>query len=176
MNTKTIYRNFYCFLGVALLFGMLSTASAAKDDEEQRNPLGCRDVGYQFDLKILKLLPEEAGERNSLYFMLNHSEKPINLFQMRDGDSTRSMHLHHVIRPKQWAVLSTCEKKLKYICTVDDPKRPYGKIVDCADKIRVCEYARVRFGLNNRGNVWIVNSNTRGGAVREVVNYGIIPQ
>lgn len=149
---------------------------AAADKQEQRNPLGCLDVGYQFEFKTLNLLPEEAGVRNSLYFMLNTSNKRINLYQMRKDDSSLSMYLNHDIAPNRWAVLSTCEKEVKYICTVDDPKSKYGKVVDCGKNLQVCEFARVRFGLNNRGNHWIVNGNTRGGAVREVVNYGIIPQ
>ncbi|AHE66398.1 hypothetical protein [Legionella oakridgensis] len=164
---------------VLLLIGM-TTATAAtavsKEKEDASNPLGCRDVGYQFQLKILELLPEEAGERNSLYFVFNKLDKPINLYQMRHGESSRSIYLNHLIQPKQWAVLSTCEKQLKYICTVDDSKSHYGKVVDCEQSVQVCEFARVRFGLNNRGNHWIVNSNTKGGAVREVVHYGIIPQ
>lgn len=163
---------------VCLFWGVSLAGSAPKEkvEDEQKNPLGCRDVGYQFDMRVLKLLPEAAGERNSLYFIFNKQDKPINLYQMRQKDSTRSMYLNHVIRPKQWAVLSTNEKRLKYICTVDDAKLSYGKIVDCEQSIKVCEYANVKFGLNNRGNLWIVKSNNRSGAVREVVHYGIIPR
>ncbi len=95
---------------------------------------------------------------------------------MRKEDSTRTLYLNHVIRPRQWAVLSTSEKELKYICTVDDPKLTYGQVIDCSQSIKVCEYARVKYGMNNKGNFWVVNSNTSGGAVREVLNYGIIPR
>ena len=100
----------------------------------------------------------------------------MNLYQMLKDDSSNSMYLNHVINARQWAVLSTSEKALKYICTVDDPKMTYGKIVDCAESLKVCEYARVKYGMNNTGNYWLVNSNTSGGAVNEVLHYGIIPR
>jgi hypothetical protein len=111
-----------------------------------------------------------------LYFIFNGLKEPINLYQMLKDDSTRSMHLNHVIQGQQWAVLSTSEEKLKYICTIPDPKLTYGKIVDCAESLKVCEYARVKYGLNNKGNYWLVGSNTSGGAVNEVLHYGIIPR
>ncbi|WP_242602115.1 endopeptidase IV [Legionella nagasakiensis] len=178
MNITSIMKlNFLQMASIILLMaGVISANASSKEKDESKNPLGCRDVGYQFQLKILDIFPAEAGERNSLYFIFNKLDKPINLYQMRNLESSRSVYLNHVIRPKQWAVLSTCEKQLKYICTVDDSKSQYGKIVDCEQSVQVCEYARVRFGLNNRGNHWLVNSNTKGGAVREVVHYGIIPQ
>jgi len=147
-----------------------------KEEDEVKSPLGCRDVGYSFELKVLKILPEAAGERNSLYFIFNKLDQPLKLFQMRKEDSTRSLYLNHTIESHQWAVLSTSEKHIKYICAKADSESAYGDIVDCADSLKVCEYARVKFGLNNRGNLWLVNSNNKNGAVREVVNYGIIPR
>ena len=175
----TRYQYSYVFrfvLMISVLFiGAVGLAHAvAKSDD--KSPLGCRDVGYAFDLKVLKLLPAEAGQRQSLYFIFNALNKNINLYQMRKADSTRSMYLNHVIHPRQWAVLSTSEKSLKYICTVDDAKSSYGNIVDCGESLKVCEYARVKYGLNNEGNYWLVNSNTSGGAVNEVIHYGIIPR
>ena len=133
-------------------------------------------MGYKFDLKVLKLYPEEAGARQSLYFIFNNLPKDISLYQMLKKDSTRSMYLNHIIHARQWAVLSTSEKELNYICTVDDAKSSYGKIVDCAESVKVCEYARVKYGMNNEGNYWLVSSNTSGGAVNEVLHYGIIPR
>ncbi|MDI9819098.1 MULTISPECIES: endopeptidase IV [unclassified Legionella] len=164
-----------------LLLSLLSmgicafAAKEPKEVEDSRNPLGCRDIGYKFELKILRLFPEESGARQSMYFLFNTLNQKVNLYQMRDGESSRSMFLNHAINPRQWAVFATSEKQVKFICTVPDGKQSYGKIVDCSDSLRVCEYTNVRFGLNNRGNYWIVHSNTRNGAIREVVQYGIIP-
>jgi len=145
-------------------------------DEGDKSPLGCKDLGYRFDLKTLKLLPEEVGLPQSLYFIFNERSESVNLYQMLKNDSTRSMYLNNVITPRQWAVLSTSEKKLQYICTVNDPKQSYGKIVDCAESLKVCEYARVKYGMNNGGNYWLVKSSSRGAAVDAVLHYGIIPR
>ena len=162
------------FLGSVLIITGV-TESIAQDSEEKR-PLGCRDLGYQFELKVLRLLTAEKGDRQSLYFLYNKQAKPVNLYQMRQEDSTRTMYLNHVIKPHQWAVLSTSEKNVQYICTLNDAKSNYGKVVDCADSLNVCEYARVKYGMNNRGNYWVVDSNSRGGAVNDVLRYGIIPR
>lgn len=153
-----------------------AVAGAVDPQKEERSPLGCRDVGYEFDMKTVKLLPDAAGERNSLYFFFNKLGQKVNLYQMRQAESSVSLFLNHAIQPRQWGVLSTNEKMVKYICTVDDAKLPYGRIVDCADSIKVCEYANVKYGLNNRGNLWLVSSNTRDSAVQIVLRYGIIPR
>jgi len=160
---------------LSLVLAAGSTSFAADVKEDDRNPLGCKDVGYQFDLKTLHLLPHDAGANQSMYFIYNSSPKTLNLFQMRSEDSSRSMYLNHSIGTHQWAVLSSNEKKMKFICTAVDASSRYGQIVDCSENIRVCEYTNVKYGLNNRGNYWLVNSNTKSGAIREVVRYGIIP-
>jgi hypothetical protein len=154
---------------------LLSMNSYAEELDAKR-PLGCKDVGYRFELKILRLLPLETNDKQSLYFMFNSLSKSVNLYQMRQEDSTRSIYMNHVIRPRQWAVLSTSEPEVRYICTVNDGQSNYGKVIDCGESLKVCEYARVKYGMNNRGNYWLANGNTSGGAVNEVLHYGIIPR
>lgn len=174
--TKKAKNTIFIFLPLMLTFLSMSYASSTKTEiGEEKNPLGCRDLGYEFKLKVLHLQPAEVGATQSLYFIYNRSYKPISLYQMLKDESTQSMFLNHVIHARQWAVLSTSQKELKYICTVDDGKSNYGKIVNCADNLKVCEYARVKYGLNNAGNFWLVDSS-RGGAVQEVLRYGIIPR
>ena len=176
---KNNKKAFVVFLTALLISGSVVCGTKVSKEDDSRSPLGCLDVGYRFDLKVLDLLPKEAGDRQSLYFIYNRLQKDVSLYQMLKDDSSRSMPLNHMIHAEQWAVLSTGEKNLKYVCTVKDEKdakSTYGKVVDCADSIKVCEFARVKYGLNNRGNFWLVNSNTRGGAVQEVLHYGIIPR
>ncbi|NCT57390.1 MAG: endopeptidase IV [Legionella sp.] len=174
---RTTHQNLIlpCLIASALLLGVHETCSAANQDDDIKNPLGCRDVGYKFDLNVLQILPRSEGDDQSLYFMYNKTDHAINLYQMRQSESSQSVYLNHVIRPHRWAALSSSER-MKYICTMDDRKTSHGKIVDCAESVNVCEYARVKYGMNNRGNYWIVDGNSRNGAVREVVNYGIIPR
>lgn len=153
----------------------LSYAEAKSINEETRNPIGCYDTGYQFELKTLCLTPGKAGAQQTMYFLLNTSPQRVILYQMLTEESSQSVYLNHMINPNQWAVLATSGKQVRFICAIPDSKRRFGKIVDCASNIRVCEYTHVRYGLNNRGNYWIVKSNTRGGAINEVIQYGIIP-
>lgn len=177
MKTIKIVLNFAALmLSFMLLADVGYAASKERKEKEDRSPLGCKDVGYKYDLKTLLLLPEEAGARQSLYFIFNALNQNINLYQMRKADSSRTLYLNHIIKPRQWSVLSTSEKEVKFICTLDDAKMTYGKVVDCSQSLKVCEYARVKYGMNNSGNFWVVNSNTSGGAVNEVLHYGIIPR
>lgn len=143
--------------------------------EEMRSPLGCRDVGYRFELMVLKLFPEASGATQSMYFIYNKRPQAVTLYQMRNEESSRSLFMNHTVNAGQWAVLATGEPEMRFACTVAQGKSRYGKIVDCEESLKVCEFNNVKFGLNNRGNYWIVNSNTRSGALREVVHYGIIP-
>ena len=173
---NTILKNKVWGIAFVSIFFMTSQQANAAEEKEDKRPLGCRDVGYRYDLNTLALLAEGTGDRQSLYFIYNSLNKPVNLYQMRHEESTHSTFLNHVIRAGQWGALATSEKELKYICTVDDPKSSYGKIINCSEAVKVCEYARVKFGLNNKGNYWIVSSNSRNGAVRDVTYYGIIPR
>lgn len=156
----------------------------ADEPNDTRNPSGCKDAGYQFDLKTLKLLPSRAGGTQSLYLFRNISNQTVNLYQMRDGDSSRTMYLNHSINPGQWSAFATSETPIKYLCThtraasgkAAKTLSAYGDLADCSESVHVCEFVDVKFGLNNAGNFWFVNSSTRNGAVREVVHYGIIPE
>lgn len=143
--------------------------------EERRFPIGCRPVGYKQSLKVVTLHPGQEGALQTMYFFYNQLSESLSLYQMRDKDSELSTRYNHTIKPHSWAVLATGEPMVKYLCSLGDGKSGYGNIVDCADSIKICEYVHVKFGLNNKGNFWIVDSNTRNGAVNEVVHYGIIP-
>ena len=145
------------------------------EKEESRSPIGCKDLGYTFDLKTLYIESDSEEAKQSLYFIYNRSPHSIDLFQMRGEESARSMFLNHRVGAKQWAVLSTSHKHMRYVCAIAEGKSPYGKIVDCGNTLKVCQYNNVRYGMNNQGNYWLVNSSTRTGAVNAVVHYGIIP-
>ncbi len=158
-------------------------ALEAEYTDPAKYPLGCRKAGHEYILNILRLAhvsdPNEIGQEEggqTLYFLYNRSNQPVYLNQMLQDDSTRSTYLNHMILPKQWAVLATNQKELRYICSVNPGKTGYGKVVNCVDSLKVCEYVRVKFGLNNRGNYWMVNSTNRGTAVGDVVRYGVIPR
>lgn len=162
-------------LALAISGQNVIAAKAELQEDPAKNPLGCRDIGYQYVLNTLQIIPHTGEGKQSLYFVYNRLNKPINLYQMLPENSTLNTYLNHSISPQQWSVLATNQDILKYNCTVEDNKSSaYGKIVKCADSIKVCEFARVKFGLNNRGNFWLPGSNNRGGAVGDVTRYGII--
>jgi hypothetical protein len=164
------------FLVISFAYGeVIKDKVKEKEKEDNRPPIGCRNTGYKFELETLQLLTGSNGDNQSLYLLHNQSNQPINLFQMRSEESSRSLYLNHVIGAHEWGVLSTSEKQVKFICTNPAKKSAYGQVVDCAQHLLVCEYTNVRYGLNNRGNFWLFNSSTRNGAVSAVVNYGIIP-
>ncbi|KTD66120.1 hypothetical protein [Legionella spiritensis] len=163
------------FFLTAFITSFAAAKQEDKDDKDNRNPSGCRDLGYQFKLKALHLLPDEVGASQSMYLIYNKSGQDVNLYQMRDGESSRSLFLNHIVKAGQWAVFSTNERLVKFLCTVSDKKSRYGRVIDCADNLRVCEYNNVKYGLNNKGNYWLINSSSRNAAVRAVVRYGIIP-
>lgn len=169
-------------LAAILVFLVLSASSAyadahqkEKEKEDNSNPIGCRNLGYQFQLKTLKLTPGKISDHQSLYLFFNQLNQPLTFFQMKGEDNSRSLYLNHIIGPRQWAILSTGEKQLQFICTIPAKKSQYGEVVSCSNSVRVCEYNHVKYGLNNRGNYWLVNSSTRNGAVVEIVHYGMIP-
>ncbi|KTD31093.1 MULTISPECIES: hypothetical protein [Legionella] len=176
---NTITKNISVSLFLTLLSVGIANAKSEKEEKAEKDdnkpPIGCYNSGYQFELEALHLHPGGNGQNQSMYFLFNTLGQPVNLFQMRDEESSRSMYLNHVIGPHEWGILSTNEKKVKFICSVPSKKSPYGQVVDCAQTLRVCEYTNVRYGLNNRGNYWLANSSTRNGAVNAVVHYGIIP-
>ena len=145
-------------------------------EDDAKRPLGCKDVGYRYTLNTLEVLPGAAGDNQSLYFFYNHLNTPLKMYHMLGEKTRHEIFLNHTIPPHQWAALATGEENLKYICAVDDSQKGLGKLIECQHAVKVCEYAKVKFGLNNRGNFWIVKGNTRQGAVAEVVHYGIIPQ
>lgn len=184
MNRITTHpKSFVLLCGLLLLplhaVNAQSAASKAADVREvkdnHRFPIGCRPVGFEQSLKVLSLFPGREGALQSMYFFFNQSPQPVSLYQMNDQTSAYSTRFNHTIRGNSWAVLATGEPLVRFICSQGDGKADYGKILDCAETIKVCEYVNVKFGLNNKGNLWIVDSNTRNGAVNEVVHYGIIP-
>ncbi|MFA6302069.1 MAG: endopeptidase IV [Legionella sp.] len=143
--------------------------------DETRFPIGCRPVGYAQSLRVVSLYPGKEGALQAMYFFYNKLPQTLSLYQMRDKDSELSTRYNHTIAANSWAVLATGEPLVKFICSLGDGKDGYGKIVDCAEALKVCEYVNVKFGLNNKGNYWIVDGTTRNGAVSQVVHYGIIP-
>ncbi|MCX7115318.1 MAG: endopeptidase IV [Gammaproteobacteria bacterium] len=158
-----------------ILMGTLPTHVLLAKENEDNFPTECKTAGYHFKMKTVELAPDQSTQKQAMYFFHNTGSEDLQLYQMRGKDSSRSLYLNHTIHPNQWAVLATSEKVTRYICTHPAPKLTQGKIVDCADSVKICQFTHVRFGMNNKGNYWIVDNTDKNSALRGIVHYGIIP-
>ena len=59
------------------LIGLGCASPALAQEKEDSRPLGCKDQGYVFNLKVLNLVPQAPGDHQSLYFIFNSSTKPV---------------------------------------------------------------------------------------------------
>jgi hypothetical protein len=153
-----------------------STPAPVVIEDTAKSPLGCRDLGYEYRLNTLVLKPHREDANPSLYFFYNRLSQPVKLYHLVGDKTGQTTFLNHTVQPRQWAALAIGQTDYKYLCAIHADKDNLGDMINCQDSIKVCEFAKVKFGLNNRGSFWIVKGNTRAGAVSEVVHYGIIPQ
>lgn len=159
---------FSCLL---MFYALLSYA-----EDDFKRPHGCKEVGYRYQYQTLEIQPRAEGDRESLYFFYNRSDEPIKLYHMLGNSAPIKTFLNHTLEPKLWAVLLTGEGNVKYICAKHAEGEALGEIVDCQSHLTVCEFPKTRFGLNNRGNFWLVKADVRANAIRQVERYGIIPE
>jgi hypothetical protein len=161
---------------ISLIAIMISVTAVAKKSKVKRfeYPPGCNQEGYSLDYNVLFLHPHAAGNPASLYFVYNNSKKPVTLYQSQRDDADYIINTNNVVLPKMWAVFATDEQKVKFICAHRNKKYKYGKLIDCSQVIKACEFTNVVFGLNNSGNYWVVTNNTKKGAIRQSVRHGIL--
>jgi hypothetical protein len=152
---------------MALLLPIQLCAAA---DDGSRNPLGCKDLGYNINMGVLEILPDVPGDGQALYFLFNKSANVVKFHHVLGDNSPYNAFLNHAIKPRSWSALALDVKEMRFLCSIN------GEVVNCEDYLNVCQYARSKFGLNNRGNYWIVESSPRNAAVSAVIHYGIIPR
>lgn len=171
LNFKFINIGILIFAILSIIFPTQLFAAATK---EPLFPGGCRPAGFVFKHKVLRLLPNAAGNSQSLFFIHNKTMSSVKLYQMRTGDEPFIMHLNNTIRPNQWGVFASDEKVANFICTKPNHKSKYGNIIDCSKALELCEYTNVKFSINNHGNYWAVRSNAKYPARRQVINQGVL--
>jgi len=152
----------------------ISFSTAYADKDNPAFPRGCQPKGYSFNNYLLNLLPDAAGQSQSIYFIHNNTMQTIRLYNMASGNRAYIMHFNNEIKPNQWGVFSTDEKIVKFICANPSRTSVYGNVVNCKNKLRVCEYVNVKYGDNNNGNYWAVNSDSKNGAIRNIIRQGIL--
>ncbi len=137
-------------------------------------PRGCHNEGYAFHYKTLTLLPAKAGNYDSVYFIYNKSNSTINLYQLKDANEHLGLNINNKIKPHKWGVYSPDEEQVRFACSIPSSKYDHGKLIDCRKALKVCEYTKVKYGLNNRGNYWMARSTTKNGAIRRSVIIGVL--
>lgn len=158
----------------ALFVGMTIAASSVAHAEIEKLPKGCHEEGYAFHHNTLTLMPSKAGNNDSVYFVYNKSPNTINLYQLKSAKEHMGLNINNKIRPYNWGVYSSDETLVRFACSIPNNEYAHGKLVDCKERLEVCEYTNVKYGLNNRGNYWMSRSNTRGGALRRVNRLGVL--
>lgn len=167
---RIMRNNYKSKVTIACLALLISIAANA----EKLFPNGCTSDGFSFSHYTLNLHLDAAGQTHSIYFMYNKSNHTVRLYQMRNDSDGYVMNLNNEIHPFEWGVFAINDHDTKFICTRYDRDYNYGKIIDCEDVFRICEYPNVKFAANNYGNYWAVQSKSRSSAIRSVVRQGVL--
>lgn len=138
-------------------------------------PTGCKLVGYGFSNGVLVLTPyhKNIEQKQVVYFIQNTSKQEILFSDLRDPSAPYIMHHNNTLKPDQWAVFAA-DKITKFICSNNNKTPNLQSIVDCENTVKVCEYANVKFALNNRGNYWATTNLSMSGAVTEIIQQGVL--
>ncbi|WP_157870842.1 hypothetical protein [Candidatus Coxiella mudrowiae] len=92
--------------------------------------------------------------QKTVYFIHKISNQGVNLFQVSTGEDPYIIHINTTIAPHNWSVLSTNQKRLKYICTNEGSDLLKFKVIDCREVLDICKFPWTRFSDNNQGNYW----------------------
>lgn len=137
-------------------------------------PKGCYQQGFVFEDNTLTLLPPKAGNTDSVYFIYNHSPTTLNLYELQQAKNHLGINANNKIAPYEWGVYSSDQTKVRFACTIPDKTYAHGKLVDCQQKLNVCEYTHVKYGVNNRGNYWMARSASKNAAIKRAIYIGVL--
>ena len=169
-STKT---NLILLILVILPFMILSSEAIARLKPLEL-PRGCHNEGYSFNDKTLNLFPAKKGNNDSVYFIYNRSNSTVSLYQLKNANEHMGLNINNKIRANQWGVYSSDETNVRFACTKPSHQYPHGKLVDCGQNLKVCEYTNVKYGLNNRGNYWMARSASKNSAIRRAMKIGVL--
>lgn len=165
-----------CF---TIIFSCLifNAASANKKQPEKkiRFPVGCKQMGYKFDLYNVIFEPSTKKYSQTIYFIRNKSlNMVIHLLQANDGSEPYIIHIDGNIYPNKWSVLAVSEHKIKYICTSYNKRYDDYRVLNCQDVLDICEFPRARFGTNHRGTYWLTLNQSRRSATNIARFHGVL--
>jgi hypothetical protein len=164
---------YFTIIFSCLLFNVAS-ASNHRTKKKTRFPVGCKPIGYKFDLYNVIFTPSTKKYLQTVYFIRNKSNRTIQLLQANDGSDPYIINIDGNIKPYRWSVLSVSENKIKYICTNYDKRKNKHRVISCQNALQICEFPHTRFGTNHRGTYWLTLNKSRRSAINATRFHGIL--
>jgi len=160
---------------LALTLSLIAiTANATAASKEQRFPHECTAQGYQLTPYSVTFTPTAKYHPQALYFVKNISNKNVNLLQTRTGDEDYVNYLQNTIKPNLWSSLALDEPETTFICTTTNNRTGKPFAIDCSKVLDICEFTRVRFGENHRGNYWISHNKSMRATFNSTKWHGVL--
>lgn len=159
---------------IGLSFGNAAIAKKYNEQKKPSFPTGCANTGYRFDLYNLIVTPSSKKSKQTIYFIHNMSERPINLLEAEEENKPYIMHTNGTVNPNLWSVLAATKKEIKFICTNTNPHTKLQTVINCKKGISVCEFSQANFGPNHRGTYWMTSNQSQKEAVNMVRDYGVL--
>lgn len=171
-------RYYLVVLAITLICLVFNTGLASKKYSKKslRYPVGCKQMGYKFDLYNVIFTPSTIRYPQTIYFIHNVSNKTVYMLQNNEGPKPYVLHINGKISPNKWSVLAVSEPKLKYLCVNYNEQKNDLTVINCQKIIEICEFPRSRFGTNHRGTYWLVFNKSRKGSVNTARYHGVLLQ
>ncbi len=152
----------------------ISFAAKKEKKDVKPYPTGCQVSGFEFKHGALLLKADTKETPQAIFFIHNISKYNIKFHQSRTGNEPYVIHSNQKLKVNQWAAYATDKKITKFVCTSYDNKKTNGKVLDCEKALKICQYPKVEFAVNNRGNYWATTNRTKNSAVRAVIRQGTL--
>ena len=152
-------------LTTMLTLSILSTALSAAGIF----PRGCEVSGFGF--QDPHVLLNDTGNQ-TLYFIQNRSNIPIELEHVEVQDVFMSPKLQAKLGPLQWAAFASDRSNTHFKCftrTEEDVITP----LNCGEVLDICQYPRVKFALSNMGSYWVSTNKPQAQVIKDATTKGI---
>ncbi len=158
-------------LGVLVINNSWAKSQVTK--HKFRFPVGCVNVGYQFDLYNVVLKPSSAYSKQTIYFIRNKSNKSVYLHESVKHNKGYLVYTNGQVSQKRWSVLAVAKSNMKFTCTTYDKRKHEHRVINCKTALDICEFPRAHFGSNHRGTYWLIFNESKKEAMRIAKVYGI---
>lgn len=157
---------------MALILGFLCCFPVfAKDNVKL--PVGCKKVGYKFDLFNVIFKPSFEKRSQAIYFIHNISGRQIYLHEAGADDGPYIMHLNGTIDTAHWSVFALSKKTMKFNCAYFDRSKKMHEVTSCKNALAICQFPRAKFGPNQHGTYWVLYNATRKEAMGITKEHGV---